>query len=136
MIEKSMIKTFVADFELAVANLKEKYNVDINLGNISYTTESFRCKMEVEGRGGADKYKIVMLGDNGSLKVVDTVNDGTKEKIKIGASFMIPHHKSIYTIIGFNENATKNMIQVETQNGARYRLSYKQMEMAKFVGVK
>ena len=45
-VDKDMLKSFRKDFAEAVKSLEAKYGMAISMGNISFTANSFRTKME------------------------------------------------------------------------------------------
>lgn len=55
-IDTTTLQTFRKDFEQAVKDLEAKYEIKLKLGNISYTSEKFSCKLEAvsieEGQEG------------------------------------------------------------------------------------
>jgi hypothetical protein len=44
-INTQTLKLFRGDFQNAVSELEKKYNLSINIGNISYTTDGFHTKL-------------------------------------------------------------------------------------------
>lgn len=55
---RDSLKRFRDDFDVAVEELKKKYGVEIELGNISFSSDYFRTKLEVRKAVSSDGSKI------------------------------------------------------------------------------
>ena len=80
MFDKSKVKQFRADFQLAVAQLEKNHNVKINLGTIRYDDTGLRAKMTAaanvfEHNGNGYPYKgVVEVMESSSLQIGDIVS--------------------------------------------------------------
>ena len=89
MINKEKIVKFRGDFEKAVAQLEKEYEVNISLGNISFTSNEFTTKMKViEG---------------------EKVTKPTKSDFRVGDEVGINHKK-------VNPNARYTIIKINNKN--------------------
>lgn len=112
---KSNLKTIRADIDAALAAVESKHGVKFSLGNIRYSTNDFRCKLECVSTADA----------NGNAINVDKANFerlavmvGVK-KDAFGKSFTKRGKK--YTITSINTRARKFPIQAVNTLGDRYK---------------
>ena len=81
MFDKSKVKQFRADFQLAVAQLEKDHNVNISLGTIRYDGTGLRSKMTAtESNGNGYPY-------NGEVDVMNS------SPLRIGDIVSIRHKK-------------------------------------------
>jgi len=81
MFDKSKVKQFRADFQLAVAQLEKDHNVNISLGTIRYDGTGLRAKMTAtESNGNGYPY-------NGEVEVMNS------SPLQLGDIVSIRHKK-------------------------------------------
>ena len=114
---KSNLKTIRADIDTALAAVEKKHGVSFKLGNIRYTDNDFRGKLEcfsASDSGGnavnVDKQKF----ESKSFLV------GVK-KTAFGKTFT--SGRKTYTICGINTRAHQYPIQANSAQGRRYKFS-------------
>lgn len=112
---KSNLKTIRADITAALAAVEKQHGVSFKLGNIRFSDNDFRGKLE-----------CFSTSDNsGKVVNVDKQNFESKawmvgiDKIAFGKSFHSNGRK--FTITGLNTRAKKYPVQASTANGKRFK---------------
>ena len=112
---RTNIKALRADIDAALAAVEKQHGVSFKLGNIRFTDNDFRCKLE-----------CFSASDNsGNAVNVDKQNFESKaflvgvKTTSFGKTFTSRGRK--FTITGINTRANKYPIQASTANGKRYK---------------
>jgi len=112
---KSNIKTIRADAAAALAAVESKHGVKFSLGNIRYSTNDFRCKLEcvstADANGNAVNPDEVKFKENSWAIGI--------AKDAFGKSFTSRGKK--YTITGINRRARKFPVEAVNTRGDRYK---------------
>jgi hypothetical protein len=114
MITRDELKSFRKDFSVAVKSLEEKYDVKIELGNISYSETEFHGKVQ-----------CTKTSATGTVKQVNPDNfNWLKEllgfKGNIGDSYT--DHKGItYTVYDLDGKKPKFPVLIKGSDGKNYK---------------
>ena len=112
---KSNLNTIRADVAAALAAVEKKHGVNFSLGNIRYSTNDFRCKLECVSTSDAS-------GNTVNPDEVNFKRDAFMigvAKDAFGKSFTSRGKK--YTITGINTRARKFPINGVNTRGERYK---------------
>jgi len=113
-ITRTNLKDFRNDFKTALADLEKTYGVNIDLGNIKFTDNSFHSKMSVINVGGAVGEDVEKLKfENDCKRYGFKGTDFNKTLISNGTSFKL---------IGLKPANTKYPCIVENYKG-KYKMS-------------
>jgi len=108
-ITQSTLRNFRQDFKTTVTELEEKYGVSIALGNITFDSDGFRCKLSA---GAVNTKKI------------EAVKSGIIEKL-VGESIVLKGTK--YKVIEYKSNRPKYQYVIENLRGTRYKVTRQQV---------
>lgn len=119
-INTTTLKNFRNDFENAVKALSEKYNVEISLGNINYTSDKFSSKLSAANKDDSvDKEKR----DFESVCGAYAFKPGD-----YNSNIMIRGKE--FRFVGFNTNAPKNCCKIVSRDGNTYTTSLSTVKRA------
>lgn len=105
---------FRRDFENALKDICEKYDVDIETGNISYEATQFNMKVTVKDRMSAEE------------RFMDDYNHSWLFAYPISVDMLNKRFRGndgkVYTLIGINRTArkTSKVVRIEADNGLKY----------------
>lgn len=115
---KTNIKAFRADFEEAMKALEAKYEIKIGLQGISYGSDSFKSKIEVQNTSSKSQKIIWEREHSAAGWKYPNLRKIEYEKPLIGQD------GRQYVVVGFNTRASKNILKVEDCfTKQRYRCS-------------
>ena len=105
-INKETLPLFRKDFSDAVRKLEEKYEVKISLGTITYSENTFSCKMEV--RNGREEYESESAAfDDAVWKYAHLgLTEGMYNRVFVGKN------NQLYALQGFNTRAKKYPLKI------------------------
>lgn len=112
---KSNLKTIRADVAAALAAVESKHDVKFSLGNIRFSDNDFRCKLEC----------VSATNSSGNAVNIDRQKFESKcwmfgvPKTSFGKTFK--SGRKTYTITGINSRAHKYPIQATDKQGRRYK---------------
>lgn len=114
---KSNLSSFRAEFNEAMEGLREKYDVDIDLGNIRYTDNDFKSTVSV-GNKKTDEEKHTEIVANLIKKATSTGYAFTPEMI---GQEMHGNNGEDYIFEGIKPRATKKICVIKSKsNGKEY----------------
>lgn len=117
MITNAVLKEFRKDFKEAVKDLEEKYNIEIEIGNITYSDHDFRGKLTCveKGEDGLSGNDAQLIRNHDRLCGLYNI-----PKDAIGKTFK--HGKDEFKYLGLNEKKRKNPVILEkVSDGKRYK---------------
>lgn len=106
MVTKELLISFRTDFKEAVLALEDKYNITLDLKNISYTSNSFTTKLEAKVKGA--ELDIARTQWN------NYCNKFFLRRQDFGKIIEINNKK--YKIVGLKPRARKKAIIIESTN--------------------
>jgi len=112
---EEFLNDFRKDFNKAMDALREKYNITISLGSMSYDQTSFTARLSVYS--GQDKEDVAIAKFDANVwKFADLgLKPGMYKRIFIGRD------GERYALLGLNARASKNqMIILHLETGTRY----------------
>jgi len=118
---KSNLKSIRADIDAALKAVEKKHGVSFNLGNIRYSDNDFRGKLEC----------FSATDNSGNTVNIDKQNFESKawlvgvKKTSFGKTFTVG--RKTYTICGINTRAKKYPIQATNAQGQRYKFCVSQL---------
>lgn len=117
MFTKEMFKGFRKDFSEAVKEIEEKYGITIGIGNITYSAEEFHCKLTGEVKRTEDEQ-----AEKGKKEfdAFARMYPWYKLKPEMYNAEVEGADGKIYTVIGINTKARKNIIIVKAEDGKEY----------------
>jgi hypothetical protein len=118
-ITRSNIGAIRADVEAALSNIYAKYGVDITVGRITFTADSFRCKIEGVVRGTAG-YNAPVSPKVAALPGASWLLGSTFDQTKTY------HSTTLGTVMftGYNSRARKYpFIVKQLRTGKSYKIS-------------
>lgn len=127
-IDTTTLQAFRKDFEQAVKDLEAKYEIKLKLGNISYTSEKFSCKLEAvsieEGQEGKSVTLIQAEKDwNSYCGLYDLDKEMLGKTIKVKGD--------PYKILGLMPKRRKFPILVEDKKGNQVLLTVEALKISK-----
>ena len=117
-INKETVEQFRADFNKAMEELEEKYDLTIKLGTISYWKDHFTAQLEANA--GRDPEQIARAAfDRNVWKVAEFgVKEGMYMRIFVGRD------KRRYALTGINTKASRYPLEyIDILTGERYKSS-------------
>jgi hypothetical protein len=118
---KSNLSAIRSDITAALAAVEKKHGVSFKLGNIRYSDNDFRGKLECFSASDNSGNAVDVAKQNFESKAFLIGVD----KSAFGKSFRSNGRK--FTITGVNTRANKYPIQASTANGKRYKFSVTQL---------
>lgn len=117
-IADEKLREFRDDFNMAMESLREKYDVTIELGRITYYTEDERFSAKLEVKNGRDKDLVERADFDANVWKFEHLGltRGMYGRIGIGKD------GERYALVGFNTRAKKYPFHlVNMQDGSRIR---------------
>lgn len=112
-ITNQNLNAFRRSFEIAMKALEEKYDVNIEMGNIRYSADSFRSKIEVTNKVAGKSAEEVEFGKWCGMF-------GLKES-DLGRQFT--SNGRVFTLTGIKPSRRKYPISGVGQRGGRYKFT-------------
>jgi hypothetical protein len=110
---KSNLKTIRADVAAALAAVESKHDVKFSLGNIRFSDNDFRCKLECFSAATGNSTDIDRQKFESKCWMFDVPKSSFGKTFKSG--------RKTYTITGLNTRAHKYPIQATDSRGNRYK---------------
>lgn len=115
--DKSVLVALREDINSALAGVAEKYNIDIEAGQVRYQPDGFSCsfKLDIELKRTPDGQDV------GKLKFEKEAPHFGLDPSDYHMVFEV--HRDEYKLVGFNLRARKNPLIIEkTSDGKQYSL--------------
>jgi hypothetical protein len=120
MFTKDELRKFRVDFDKAVQELGKQYNIQIQLGNISFDNTQFHTKMS-----------CTRLNTNGKLEIDTGLFERYKKiyglNANIGDSYF--HNGITLTIEGIDSKKPKYPVMLVGNNGKKYKATVESVNM-------
>ena len=115
-IDGEMVDQFRADFNKAMEELSEKYDLTIKLGTITYWDDHFTAKLEANAGRDPEQIKKAMF-DRNVWKVAKLgIREGMYMRIFVGKD------KRRYALTGINTQATRYPLEyMDIRTGQEYK---------------
>jgi len=113
-ITRDLLRAIRGDFAEALKGIEEKYQINLNVGKISFTSTTFTAKIE-----GALKTVKSSTGETMNFTSIEAI-----QYFKYAGMYGLPPLNSKITlrgkefiVVGFNPKATKNQVIIEGEAG-------------------
>ncbi len=111
------------ELQTLLSEYAKKHNMTIDVGRITFTTDSFRFKAEFVNDFRADELPLIET-ERSAAEIKRHLNNtqtpvGCKEEW-IGQTFRTSPRGGLHTITKFRPNASKNVVVAETERGTKY----------------
>ena len=110
---------FRIDFAKAVADLEAQYGVKIRLGNITYNTNDFHTKLEVQNVG-VDETSTKEIWEAEKKRAY--WKNSLTEKVEYD-KWYVGNDGHTYKVVGFNLSRPKNILRIVNGFGKEYSCS-------------
>lgn len=116
IISKESLSDFQDDFNDAVKELEEKYDITIKIGQISYCASSFKFNVNVENQKNDFEGKKATFLKNADIIRRKYRYDFRKEHFM--RTFRIDNKRQ-YVLVGLKTKSPKYMCEIEDMNGKK-----------------